>query len=158
MVKRPCKIFSVFRISSLVKYCAFRVRHQNLLSVMYAVFGFQKKIRFSWSFSLALFKSQNWPLFHNISYYYPSFNPSKFHSVPAKKFASPPEVSLLLYLILYPISDKCLILYRNQNQITGFYMKCNTGLKWVNANLLYNWILNARWIDAGLCDTSGWNN
>ena len=137
MVKIPCKIFSIFRISSLVKYCAFRVRHQNLLSVMYAVFGFQKK------------KSDLADLFHlpcsnrKIGHYFTIFHIITHHLIPLnsslhlqKSLLAPPEVSLLLYLILYPISAKCLILYRNQNQKTGFYMKCNTGLKWVNANLL----------------------
>ena len=38
----------------------------------------------------------------------------------------------------YPISTQCCIWYRDQsfeccsNQMTGFYIKCSTGLKWVN--------------------------
>ena len=30
------------------------------------------------------------------------------------------------------ISVQCCVSYRNAKQVTGFYMKCKTGLKWVN--------------------------
>ena len=42
----------------------------------------------------------------------------------------------------YAITVKCCISYRNQllicsaNEVTGLYMKWNTGLKWVNGFLL----------------------
>ena len=37
------------------------------------------------------------------------------------------QFSLVLHSIQKPV-------IRNANQVTGFYMKCNTGLKWVNFN------------------------